>query len=96
MYCMVLYLNQLIQVGFHCKLHLHVFLKLLATVNLVEDKFIVKSVGDDLLEFVAKGLEVFVHLEDVLFTVDDVHELGVIDLLFHPKVDGLNLSVFLF
>jgi hypothetical protein len=35
-------------------------------------------------------------LEDVLFTVDDVHELGVIDLLFHPKVDGLHLSVFLF
>ena len=39
------------------------------------------------MEFFSKWLEIFVHLENVLLTIYNVHKFGVIDLLLHLKVD---------
>lgn len=93
---MVLDFDELIFVWLHCKLYINVLLKFLSAINLIENKFVVKCVTNYLLEVVPEWLEILVHLEDILLTVDDVHKLGVVDLLLHSEVDRLHFSMLLF
>jgi hypothetical protein len=83
---MILDFNELVLMGLNSKLNFNVLLKLLSAVYLVENKFVVESVPNNFLEFFSEWLEIFVHLENVLFAIYNVHKLGVIDLLLHLKV----------
>lgn len=84
---MILDFNELVLMGLNSKLYCNVLLKLLSAVYLVENKFVVESISDNFLEFFSKWLEIFVHLENVLLAIYNVHKFGVIDLLLHLKVD---------
>ena len=91
---MVLDFYKLVLMRLDGKLYFYVLLELLSAVYLIENKFIVKGFPNDMLEFVFEWLEIFVHLENVLLTIYNVHKFGVKYLLLHPEVDGLDLFVF--
>jgi hypothetical protein len=84
---MILDFDELVLMGLNSKLYFNVLLKLLSAVYLVENKFVVEGISDDFLEFFSEWLEVFVHLENILLAIYNVHKFGVIDLLLHLKVD---------
>jgi len=84
---MILDFNELVLMGLNSKLYFNVLLKLLSAVYLVENKLVVEGISDDFLEFFSEWLEVFVHLENILLAIYNVHKFGVIDLLLHLKVD---------
>jgi hypothetical protein len=76
------------------KLNFNVLFELLSTVYLVENKFVVEGLSYNFLEFFSEWLEIFVHLENILLAIYNVHKFGVVDLLLHLKVDRNYLSVF--
>ena len=91
---MVLDFYKLVLMRLDGKLYFYVLLELLSAIYLIENKFIVKGFPNNMLEFVFEWLEIFVHLENVLLAIYNVHKFGVLDLFLHLLVYGLNFLMF--
>jgi hypothetical protein len=86
-------LNELMLVNFDRKLLVQVLLKLLATLNLIKNEFIVLCRLDDVVELVLVLLEAFIKVPDVSFALKDIVEIRNLDLFFHLVILGLNLVI---
>ena len=71
---MVLDFYKLVLMRLDGKLYFYVLLELLSAIYLIENKFIVKGFPNNMLEFVFEWLEIFVHLENVLLAIYNVHK----------------------
>ena len=79
--------------NFDRKLLVQVLLKLLATLNLIKNEFIVLCRLDDVVELVLVLLEAFIKVPDVSFALKDIVEIRNLDLFFHLVILGLNLVI---